>query len=1518
MKKTILYVAGIILVSTIACLFVACGGSQPKGRERSVLVFHSWDDSGEDGQYFRDKIRDEFYKVGINANIHHIYANMRHRSNEVFTTRDWPEYLDSIRSWKPEIILLNDDPILSWVLKERPCDSLFFNTPIVFAGINGLIRDSVIRYPLMTGFGCNMNLTRCVEMMHNVTGAHFAYVELDNSPYDVALRNKLYGQLSDTTRFINNSKEHLPCVDEEYLDEHYPSKTVISFISCAAPKWNGYVKDDIEVPGSRVLKEALENSSKACHIQVKYDIFSTALTDFNKMPQFSCIRANFNNPDDIRILGGFFTSTAVQIKDQVDYAARILKGASPSTLNTTVHMSDFYMDYNAMQKFRPALKYNDFADKYHIINAPMALEKPGLYYLIIFLIVSLVFGFIIIMAQLLYHWRQRGQKALLDDLLYEDKMHDLIFSNSDDTLWHINGDNITFTKEFAAKHNMPRNTITSQEFEEMIHPGSLLSLKLLRDFRNQRGKKTLRFQMTFDGKQSWSWHEMTYTATDESANTGYLYGIMLNIDKKKEVENTLAEAQMKASEVALKENFLANISHDLRTPLNAITGFSSLLTNKDMTFEEGEREEYGKIIHQNTDMILNMIDSVMQKAQLESGELELIMKPANINDIVQKVYLTNKIIAPSHLKFSIVPTSKEFMVNIDTTRTMQVINNFLSNAFKFTAEGSVTMGWKEHKQDDTVEVYVKDTGIGIDEEGQKHIFDRYYKEKENDKGTGLGLNISKTIIEKQGGTVGIESKLGVGSKFFFRLPRYVQSLLIVLGFGMSAGLFSACNRQQTPPVTSRVVVIHGYSKTFPNYLTFDEELSTALRKYNVNADIKNIYLGLENPEHSGEAALLTMLYSIEHSGWQPDIIIAEGDRSAQAIASSKNEKLLTYLDSLPIVMGGIHHPNWNLMREHKNIVAFYDPIDYPTNINLVVELTEQNIVNIELDDFFQDSIIKKELAQTIARPPYVNKIGTRPTISHFDDTKIHLSDSIIIFTTSVVENEMDINTDMYMHAWMIPQLSVKFDLYTTGIIEKTNRPQFTSVKAGFADGTARYLAGYFASYETMANDLADAASQMLQGASSKSLSGKQHKKQHYMDYQAMKKLGLNYYDYSSKYHIVNAPIKYKYPLLYYAEYLTLFGFGLLIIFIWLSLINHWRERSEQVLINNIKRKANLRVMSLNGADSKPVRNEEGVKELLSHIHPDHRENSQFILQALRIEGTHMYDIIADINNSGQYEWWQLRFVVLKTKDGQIRIDGLIININESKRYEEEMRTAIHLAEEAKHKEDFLMTISHEIRTPLNAVVGFSDVMISLPPEMLTQEELDEFSRNINENNAKLAAMIDDILMFSRIESGRLHFVNAEFNASELLQELYDDWHDKIPRGVTFTLYNLYDNIYIYSDRARVKYVLNQLVSNAVKFTTEGNILLSAIYHYKDKKIEFRVEDSGCGISQEKQTAVFNLFWKDNEFVPGLGLGLNVAHRLTEGMNAKLQVDSSEGLGSVFSFIIDATLTKTAKQAESTQ
>lgn len=1511
-----------LLILLVAMLAGSCSkvksfrSTEPR---HSVVVIHSWDSIGEEKDLFSNCMEQAFEKQNMNVDIHHIYANMVSRPVDVFNAYDAARVTETIRKWKPEVILLNDDPIVEWLLTQENPDSIYLNTPIVFAGVNALLRDSLVRFPLMTGFEARIDLGRNIEELMRMGNNQNLVIELDYGGADDRLRAQFEEELKDSTRFIYNKDFRLRQLDKAYLKKNYPGLAVVNFVSCAQP-YRNHGEDETDEDGKIITGQFYQSARDTWHLQVKRDIFSNSLMSHTDRPQFTCIREQFGNPNDPMFLCGYFTGTETQVEDQVRYAVRIMKGDTPKSLPMSVHASDYYMDWNAMQIAFPHMPYGVYSAKFHMVNAPFYLEKPVLFIVNIAALIIFVSLLIYLIFNFMTRWKRRGQKRLLEELQYEEKVHDLMFSNAKDTLWEYSDGVFTFSQQFADYFGLPVHRLTEKEMEAAVHPESKASFEFLKNFRNQRGKKTVRLRLTPDG-QKWYWGEASYTATDESAETGKLYGLLMNIDQKKETEERLEQAQLLASQVALKENFLANISHDLRTPLGAVTGFSTLLTTPGMTFEEGEREMYGEVIHQNTDMILNMIDSVMEKAQIETGNLEIIQKPTSVHKLVNDCYQTNHIIAPTHLKFALEMAEPDVTVNIDSTRTKQVINNFLSNAFKFTTEGSVTLGWKYMEDnEDQIEVYVKDTGIGVAPEKQAQLFERYIKVNETDRGTGLGLNISKTIIEKQGGTIGVESEMGKGSKFFFRLSKFVQCLLLLLMVAAGTVLPSSCQSHAKENKRAKVLVFHSYDQGFISYRGFNDQLLETFREKGVNAELRHVYLDLKNPATDTERMHLAFQDSLKNKGWTPDIVMVEGDRAASDFLQWQAKGMIGELDSVPVIFGGIHHPDWELIRKRNNIVVISDPIDYCANINLAVEMSGKNCVEIELDYFKQDSLIRKELRQAIARPPYMDNSDFH--IDGITDEKFssEWKDSVMVLTYSTESPER--NTldhyerdagyrnlrSIYVHSWLYPSVAVKYDIYSSSIADKTGRPQFTAVKAGFANGEGKYLCGYFASYATVGHDLARIASEIIQGADLASFVGITHEKKYYMDYHAMKSLGMKYEDYKDRFIIVGAPAEEKMPLMVYGRWIAIMAVFIIATFAFLLVLMTWRTREAQRLMEGVKRRAEIRSMALHGADSQNVRTEAKVKEIITRVHPDYASEVPLISQAIDIAGAHNYEMYLDVEGDGIYRWWQLRFAVIyDNKTGRKNVDGILINIDEQKTYEENLRKAMHLAEEARQKEDFLMTISHEIRTPLNAVVGFSDVMVSMPPESFSPEELAEYAKIIKANNASLTAMIENILMFSRIESGRIQYVNAEFDASALMREVAEEWRDMMPAGVNMHVMAVLSGIIVNNDRERVKYILNQLVSNAVKFTERGDIIFSVIHHLNSDRVEFSIGDTGCGIPKEKQEIAFGLFWKDNGFVPGLGLGLNVAKKMADGMGLQLTVESKVGFGSRFSLIADAEL-----------
>lgn len=233
------------------------------------------------------------------------------------------------------------------------------------------------------------------------------------------------------------------------------------------------------------------------------------------------------------------------------------------------------------------------------------------------------------------------------------------------------------------------------------------------------------------------------------------------------IERNLIEAKERAEESdRLKSAFLANISHEIRTPLNAIVGFSSIVCETD---QREEREKFLGIITRNNELLLQLINDVLDLSKIESGTLVMNYSEFQLDELCKQVLAS---VGSEINRPEIGITGKiEYggALRSDRARVTQVIANFMTNAAKFTNNGTITLSTRL-LDESTVEISVADTGIGIDPEKLHTVFDRFVKLNTFSQGTGLGLSICKNIIEKLGGEIGVESQPGKGSRFWFRLP----------------------------------------------------------------------------------------------------------------------------------------------------------------------------------------------------------------------------------------------------------------------------------------------------------------------------------------------------------------------------------------------------------------------------------------------------------------------------------------------------------------------------------------------------------------------------------------------------------------------------------------------------------------------------------------------------------------------------------------------------------------------------
>lgn len=245
-----------------------------------------------------------------------------------------------------------------------------------------------------------------------------------------------------------------------------------------------------------------------------------------------------------------------------------------------------------------------------------------------------------------------------------------------------------------------------------------------------------------------------------------IIGISWDITNVQNIEQELIQARIKAEQSdRLKSAFLANMSHEIRTPLNAIVGFSRLMTTTDNREDE---KLYSEIINQNSDVLLQLINDILDLSKIEAGTFEYIKQPMDLGEMCRNVYEIHKGRVQEGVTLTLDNEDDSLMINEDKNRILQLITNLITNAIKFTYEGEIHFGFKLKK--DYIDFYVKDTGIGISEEKLSHIFGRFVKLNSFVQGTGLGLAICQMIVEKMGGAITVESELHEGSTFRFTIP----------------------------------------------------------------------------------------------------------------------------------------------------------------------------------------------------------------------------------------------------------------------------------------------------------------------------------------------------------------------------------------------------------------------------------------------------------------------------------------------------------------------------------------------------------------------------------------------------------------------------------------------------------------------------------------------------------------------------------------------------------------------------
>lgn len=389
---------------------------------------------------------------------------------------------------------------------------------------------------------------------------------------------------------------------------------------------------------------------------------------------------------------------------------------------------------------------------------------------------------VVIVAVVLLVVQQRQSRRLKEDLKQLSKIkrhtieYELVLKTMKMCVWRIDVPSQTVTFESDYRDSFDTVVFPPETgldvLGETIAPAYVDNInKNMKDLLEGKIEQYhVQYEVMIPHSDRTYWEESyaTVDKRDLAGNPLTVVGTSQRIDKQKEIERDLIDARNHAEESdRLKSAFLANISHEIRTPLNAIVGFSEVLS---MTQTDEEREQLIGLIRENNAQLLRLFDDMVHMSKLEAGGETIRKNRFDLRPLLEEIMqrYTEKIDG-RRVKLQLMQSEDNPKPFTDRERLSEIINQYVNNAVKFTSDGSITLGHEQ--KDNMLRIWVNDTGKGIPEDRcDDRLFERFVKIDEFVPGTGLGLSICRSMALSLGGKVGVQSSLGVGSKFWVDIP----------------------------------------------------------------------------------------------------------------------------------------------------------------------------------------------------------------------------------------------------------------------------------------------------------------------------------------------------------------------------------------------------------------------------------------------------------------------------------------------------------------------------------------------------------------------------------------------------------------------------------------------------------------------------------------------------------------------------------------------------------------------------
>ena len=706
---------------------------------------------------FRKTLEKKFDKLGVKADITYLYLECERFSHDIEIQHAKVLVEDVMRSRRIDALITVGDQA-TYSLAQTGMD-IVHNVPWVFVGVMYPNAKFLENHTNLRGFTNTPDVPRNILLSKTLTGYAATFTLIDRTYLDKLTMRNINEQLAGRNDIINNLDWKYAIVQLEQLNRDKGSITPFSLRNISS---NTAMKEDQAYQGTMNLLHATRRYSEMTYIQFKFDTAALALIGFRmENPMLTAVWLEFGKPGS-NFLGGYFVSGTTMANDAATSLSETFKGQRSKGPQLRASKNDYLLDYQVAKRYGYTIE--TLPEGMKVVNLGWKDRYPRMTITLITLAILLILSLFIYMYIVMR--RERKEKRIaMEQKEHEQQMYSMAVLNSNTFVWERMGDVLNITNSFWQHFNLHAHPIDIHDFARFIHPDDV-PIYLDGTKKTMRGEtSTNEVRADFTGQGTYSWWQIRARGiVNEEGKFVKSYGMLIDVEDFKQREQALEEARKLAEEANLKESFLANMSHEIRTPLNAIVGFSNLLASNE-EFEEEDRKMFIDTINKNNDLLLKLINDILDISRIESGQMAFSIKPSSMQEMMGHVFQSFSVQVPKHLDFIFDHPNYDVMVNMDAMRMQQVMTNFLTNAAKFTPEGSIKLGWNYNNLTDEIEAYVEDTGVGLSEGDRKMVFSRFYKIDEFKQGTGLGLSICKVIVSRLSGRISVKSTLGKGSRF---------------------------------------------------------------------------------------------------------------------------------------------------------------------------------------------------------------------------------------------------------------------------------------------------------------------------------------------------------------------------------------------------------------------------------------------------------------------------------------------------------------------------------------------------------------------------------------------------------------------------------------------------------------------------------------------------------------------------------------------------------------------------------